>query len=141
MGCFFMECYCFLRNVRVLLAGGKTPYERRCGEPCKGPVIPIGSMIEYHPISAKDQSRLHQFGKRCYQEFSLDMHCSRVECGKEILWLQTLRSWQIWTCQKSMLEGFPKIHLNSGQPCTRRRAQRCSSRRVGRVSTMRHANG
>ena len=27
------------------------------------------------------------------------------EFGKEILWLQTLRSWKIWTWQKSMLEG------------------------------------
>ena len=27
-----------------------------------GPVIPFGAMVECHPISAKDQSRLHQFG-------------------------------------------------------------------------------
>ena len=27
-------------------------------------VIPFGSMIEYHPVSAKDQSRFHQFGKK-----------------------------------------------------------------------------
>ena len=46
------------------MSDGKTPYERRFGEPCKGPVIPVGSMVEYHPISAKDQSRLHQFGKK-----------------------------------------------------------------------------
>ena len=36
---------------------------------------------------------------------------------------------------------FQKIHFNSGTPCTRRRAPRCSSRRVGRVSTIRHTNG
>ena len=29
----------------------------------KGPIIPIGSLVEYHPITAKDQSRIHQFGK------------------------------------------------------------------------------
>ena len=28
-----MECYCCLRNVQDLLADGKTPYERRFGEP------------------------------------------------------------------------------------------------------------
>ena len=39
-------------------------FERRFGEPWKGPVIPFGSMIEYHPISAKDLSRTHQFGKK-----------------------------------------------------------------------------
>ena len=59
-----MECYCYLRNVQDLLADGKTPYERRCGEPLKGPVIPFGAVVEYHPISARDQSRMHQFGKR-----------------------------------------------------------------------------
>ena len=29
-----------------------------------GPVIPFGSMVEYHPISTKDLSRLHEFGKK-----------------------------------------------------------------------------
>ena len=32
------------------------------GVPFNGPVIPFGAMVEYHPISAKDLSRLHQFG-------------------------------------------------------------------------------
>ena len=43
---------------------GKTPYERRFGQPFKGPIIPLGSLVEYHPITAKDQSRIHQFGKK-----------------------------------------------------------------------------
>ena len=30
----------------------------------KRPIIPFGSVVEYHPISAKDLSRLHQFGKK-----------------------------------------------------------------------------
>ena len=40
------------------------PYERRFGEPSKGPIIPFGSLVEYYPVSAKDQSRIHQFGKK-----------------------------------------------------------------------------
>ena len=63
-GAHFVECSCYLRNVQDLLADGKTPYERRVGEPCKGPVIPYGAIVEHHPISAKDQSRLQQFGKK-----------------------------------------------------------------------------
>ena len=58
-----MECYTYLRNVTDLLSDGKTPYERRFGQPFKGPIIPFGSLVEYHPITAKDQSRIHQFGK------------------------------------------------------------------------------
>ena len=58
-----MECYTFLRNVTDLSSDGKTPYERRFGKPFGGPVIPFGSLVEYHPI-AKDQSRIHQFGKK-----------------------------------------------------------------------------
>ena len=42
----------------------ETPYERRFGQPLKGPIVPFGSLVEYHPISAKDQSRIHQFGKK-----------------------------------------------------------------------------
>ena len=59
-----MECYTYLRNVTDLLSDGKTPYERRFGQPLKGPIIPFGSLVEYHPFTAKDQSRIHQFGKK-----------------------------------------------------------------------------
>ena len=34
------------------------------GKPSNGPNIPFGSLVEYYPISAKDQSRIHQFGKK-----------------------------------------------------------------------------
>ena len=54
----------YLRNVTDLLSDGKTPYERRFGQPFKGPIIPFGSLVEYHLITAKDQSRIHQFGKK-----------------------------------------------------------------------------
>ena len=59
-----MECYCYLRNIQDRLSDGKTPFERRFGEPFKGPMIPFGSLVEYHPISTKDQSRIHLFGKK-----------------------------------------------------------------------------
>ena len=47
-----MECYTYLRNVTDLLSDGKTPYERRFGEPFKGPIIPFGTLVEYYTISA-----------------------------------------------------------------------------------------
>ena len=59
-----MECYTYLRNVTDLLSDGKTPHERRFGQPFQGPIIPLGSLVEYHPVTAKDQSRIHQFGKK-----------------------------------------------------------------------------
>ena len=39
---------------------GKTPCERRFGNPFNGPVIRFGAMVELHPISAEYLSRLHQ---------------------------------------------------------------------------------
>ena len=59
-----LECYASLRNIRDLLSDGKTPYERRFGEPFQGPIIPFGSLVECHPLFAKDQSRIHHFGKK-----------------------------------------------------------------------------
>ena len=59
-----MECCWYLRNVADLLSDGKTPHERRLGEPFKGPIIPFGSLVEYHPKTAKDQSRIQKFGKK-----------------------------------------------------------------------------
>ena len=46
------------------LGDGKTPYGRRFGESFRGPIIPFGALIEFHPISLKDQTRVHQFGKK-----------------------------------------------------------------------------
>ena len=57
-----MECYTYLRNIHNLLSDGKTLYERRFGVPIL--VIPSGAMVQYHPISATDQSGLHQFGPK-----------------------------------------------------------------------------
>ena len=59
-----MECYCYLRHIQDKLSDGKTPYEKRFGMPFNGPVILLGAMVECHPISAKDLSRLHQFGSK-----------------------------------------------------------------------------
>ena len=59
-----MQCYTYLRNIQDLLSDGKTPYERWIGMPFNGPVIPLGAMVECHPISAKEKSRLHQFGPK-----------------------------------------------------------------------------
>ena len=61
-----MECYTYLRNVTDLLSDGKTPYERRFGQPFKGPIIPFGSLVEYHPMTAKGQSRIRQFWKESF---------------------------------------------------------------------------
>ena len=58
-----MECYCYLRNLHDRLSDGKTPYEIRFGEPFRGAIVPCCSLVEYHPISTKDQSRTHQVGK------------------------------------------------------------------------------
>ena len=59
-----MECYCYLGNIQDLVSDGKTPFERRFGMPFNGPVIPFGATVEYHPISAENISRLHQFGPK-----------------------------------------------------------------------------
>ena len=34
------------------------------GNHSKGPIIPFGSLFEYHPFTAKDQSRIHQVGEK-----------------------------------------------------------------------------
>ena len=58
----FYGLFTYLRNVTDVLSDGKTPYERRFGQPFKGPNIPFGSLVEYHPKISKDQSRIQQFG-------------------------------------------------------------------------------
>ena len=82
-----MECYCYLRNIQDLLPDGKTPHERRFGKPFNGSVIPFGAMVEYHPISAKDMSRLHQFGPKVLPVVFLGyaLHAGRIWKGDNIV--------------------------------------------------------
>ena len=65
--------YTYFRNVTDLLFDGKTPYERHFGQPFKGPIFPFGSLVEYYPITAKDQSRIHQVGKKVFLGLSRDV--------------------------------------------------------------------
>ena len=59
-----MECYANLRNIQDLLSDMEKLHTKGVLEPFKGPIIPFCSLVEYCPISAKDQSRIHQFGKK-----------------------------------------------------------------------------
>ena len=53
-----MECYTYLRNVTDLL---RRPMKDVLGNHLKDLLF-----HEYHPITAKDQSRIHQFGKKVF---------------------------------------------------------------------------
>ena len=83
-----MECDTYLRNVQDLLADGKTPYERRFREPFVSSVIPFRATVEYHPMSAKDQSSLHQVGKNVLPGTCLGYASFAGNLGKETLWLR-----------------------------------------------------
>ena len=81
-----MECHTYLQNIQDLLSDGKTPYQRRFGEPFKGPIIPFGSLVEYYPISAKDQSEVHQLGKKVLTGLFLGYALYAVEFGRVTYW-------------------------------------------------------
>ena len=58
-----LQCCCNLAQMKNG-GHGRTPCERRFGEPFEGPVSPFGAMVEYHPISSGDQPRPHQLSKK-----------------------------------------------------------------------------
>ena len=47
------------------------------------PVIPLGAMVEYHPVSVTDLSRLHQFGPKVLPDIFLGyaLHAGRIWKG------------------------------------------------------------
>ena len=58
-----MECHIYLRNVTDLLSDGKTPHETFWAT-ISMTDYSIWLVVQYYPITAKDQSRIHQFGKK-----------------------------------------------------------------------------
>ena len=111
-----LECYTFLRNVTDLLSDGKTPYERRSGQPLKGPIFPFGSLVEYHPFtSKKDQSRIHQFGKKVLPGlfFGYALYAGRIWKGDVLVAdleeLETMDASEIYSKRLNAKEAiFPK---------------------------------
>ena len=90
-----MESFSYLRNIQDLLPDGKTPYETRFGMPCNGPVIQFGATVDYHPISAKDLSRFHQFGPEVLPGIFFF----------SVLYVEEILHWSRWTHLNSTPEG------------------------------------
>ena len=110
-----MECYTYLRNVTDLLFDGKTLHERRFGQTFKGSNIPFGSLVEYHPITAKDQSRIHQFGKKVLLGLFLGyaLYAGRIKKGDVLIAdleeLETMDASEIYSKRLNAKEViFPK---------------------------------
>ena len=80
-----MECDCYLRKIQDKLSFGKTPCERGFGMPFKGSATPFRAVVEYHPISEKDQSRLHQFGTKVLPGLFLGNALYAGVSGKDIM--------------------------------------------------------
>ena len=59
-----IHCCCYLRNLHDKMAVGKTAFEKRFGRTFVGSSVPLGTLVEYIPITAKDKSSVHQFGKQ-----------------------------------------------------------------------------
>ena len=110
-----MECYTYLRNVTDLLSDGKTPCERRFGQPFKGPLTLFGSLVEYYPISAKDQSRIHQFGKKVLPGlfFGYALYAGGIWKGEVAEELETMDASEIYSKRLNAKEViFPKENGN-----------------------------
>ena len=71
-----MKNCCGITELQHLIALRRTElrYERRFGESLKAPKNPFGAMVEDYPISARDQAKLPQFGKKCLPGFFFPGH-------------------------------------------------------------------
>ena len=146
-----MECYTYLRNIQDLLSDGKTPSERRFGEPfLKDQSFRLVHWLNITLFLRRTSQESINLGRKSYLDGSLDTLCTRGEFGRVAQWLQTLRSWKRWTHLKSTRKdstrrrwtnqiccrrsGTENIHLDTGPPNPRRRSRRFS-RRIRRVSS------
>ena len=77
-----MECYTYLRNVTDLLSDGKTHYERRCGQPLKGPIFLFGSLVEYHSIISETSQESINLERKSYLDCSSDTLSTLGEFGR-----------------------------------------------------------
>ena len=90
---------------KTIWTDGKTPYERRFGQPFKEPIIVF---LEQWLNIIRFQREIDQgfinFSRKCYSVSFLAVSWSRWELGKETLWLRISRNWKTWTHQKFILK-------------------------------------
>ena len=86
----------------------------------KGPIIRFGSLVEYYPISAKDQSRIRQFGKKVLPGLFLGhaLHAGGIWKGDimvaDVGELETMDASEIYSKRLNAKEIiFPKENGNS----------------------------
>ena len=62
-----MEChYLSAKTSQTCCLMGRRPMKDVLGKPFEGPIVPFGSLVEYHPITAKDQSPIHSIWKESF---------------------------------------------------------------------------
>ena len=126
MVCRFHGMLYLLRNIQDLLSDGKTPYERRFGEPFQGPIIPFGSLVENYHTSSKDRSRIHQFGKKVLPGLFLGYapYAGRIWEGDimvaDIAELETMGASEIYA-KKTLCKGSNISPKNGKFICSSRR--------------------
>ena len=125
-----MQFYCHLRNVEDLLSDGKTPHERRFEEPSSGQVILFVPMAENHPISAKDQARRDQYGKKVFPEIFVGYALHAEGIWKGDILVSDVEEFASETHARRLTKGGS--HANE-----RRCIHHCSSRWISHVGRKR----
>ena len=68
------ECHCYLQNVRDLFANGKTPHDRRFGEPCEGQEIVLVKWLNIFRFLHETSQGFINLARKYCQEYSSDVH-------------------------------------------------------------------
>ena len=111
-----MECNTYLRNIQDLLSDWNTPYERRFGDPFKGPIIKF--LVHWWSITfllRRTSQESINLERKSYLGCSSDMHCTRKEILKgdivvaDIEELETMDASEIYSKRLNAKEViFPK---------------------------------
>ena len=89
-----MECCTYLRKRHRSLVWWEDPIrETFLGNHSKDRSFHLGSLVEYYPKTAKDQSRIHQFGKKVLP--GLFLGCALYAGGNLERWRTDCRPWGV----------------------------------------------
>ena len=97
--CETSQIYCLM---------GRRPVKDVLGNHLEDLSFHFGSLVEYHPITAKDQSRIHQFGKKVLPGlfFGYALHAGGIWKGDVLITdfeeLETMDASEIYSKRLSM---------------------------------------
>ena len=105
----------YLRNVTVYYLMGRRPMKDVLGNHLKDLLFHLVHWLSITQELRRTSQESINLERKSYLDCSSDTHCTRVEFGNDVFWLQTLRSWEIRRVRNPCSKRLKRMKISYSQ--------------------------